>query len=1013
VLHLPIRIYALAKDLKIDSKELADLCVKAGIPGKGSALASLDDDEVVRLKAYLTGPAFKPAAAPPPLVDTRAPIVPVRTSIPVLPPTPPPARVVTPPAPEVAEKSAATPEVERPVEPAVEVGSGVVTAPEPPPATPAVVATASAPPTPKVPPASVPVAEILKGRSNIGAVVSEPVAKVPKGRAPAPAAPAAPVEPIVPAEPAAPTPYGRDDYMPPSGGTRRIPVLDTRTRRAATTEKGEGGEGPARTVGPKKREPVINLAKMPDVKQPTAQPKSHEPPAQKPDLRLPKDAIRGAKAGTRPPLEHLTQKADQRKAKPPGSDRSGPPLPRGAGGKAPPMEAPLEKAAARGGRKVKGPETEQEKELAGMASARADRQKARKVRQQERGVAGGPEEFDDRGPRRSRRLTRRSSGVSTAAPRKEAVALELPCSVRQFSEATGVQVGQLLKRLMALGSPMNINAMINQEMAELLAAELGLDVELKQQASLEDDLLTDLAETEDSPESLVPRPPVVTFLGHVDHGKTSLLDRLIGINVAAREAGGITQHIRAYEITKGDRKIAFVDTPGHEAFTEMRARGANVTDIAVLVVAADDGVMPQTEEAISHAKAAGVPIVVALNKMDLPGANADRVLQQLAAQGLVPSEWSGDVEVVRCSAITGQGMDELLETLLLTADLNEYKANPSRRAVGVCLEAEQEAGRGVIAKLMVKNGTLEVGDVIVCGGTHGRVKAMFDTLHLDRRLKKAGPSTPVNVTGLDAPPQAGDAFHVLEDIGQARDLAASRQQSSRATSLSGQTARVSFQQFQQLLSDGRVGEKKELQTLNLILRADVRGSIEAIQKELSKFSHPEVAIRVLQASVGAISVADVTLGQASDAVIIGFNVIPDEAARALAEERQVEIRRYDIIYKVADDIKAMIEGKLKPEERVVELGQALVKQTFQISRVGTVAGCYVARGTIERGCRLRIYRDGRQIGDYLMDSLKREKDDVKEVMRGMECGIRLAGFNDIKKDDVFEAYRVEEVARTL
>jgi translation initiation factor IF-2 len=445
----------------------------------------------------------------------------------------------------------------------------------------------------------------------------------------------------------------------------------------------------------------------------------------------------------------------------------------------------------------------------------------------------------------------------------------------------------------------------------------------------------------------------------------------------------------------------------------MRARGANVTDIAVVVVAADDGVMPQTEEAISHAKAAGVPIVVALNKIDLPAADEQKVLPQLAAAGLLPSEWSGDVEVIRTSAMTGQGIDTLLDTLLITAELHEYKANPDKPARGTCLEAEQEPGRGVIAKLLVQDGTLKEGDIIVCGGAHGRVKAMFDTLHPRKKVKKAGPSMPVNVTGLDMAPGAGDKFYVLDDIAEARELATERQFATRELALAGITTRVSFEDFQERLAEGRLGAEEDVVNLNLIIRADVRGSIEAIQKELAKFDHPEVKIKVLQASVGGITVADVTLASASDAVIVGFNVIPDEAARSLADERGVEIRRYDIIYKLTDDIRALLEGKLKPEERVVELGAALVKQAFSISRVGTVAGCQVLRGTIERGCRIKINRDNRTIGDYPIDSLRRERDDVKEVSRGMECGIKLAGFNDIKEGDLLEAYKIEEVARTL
>jgi translation initiation factor IF-2 len=565
---------------------------------------------------------------------------------------------------------------------------------------------------------------------------------------------------------------------------------------------------------------------------------------------------------------------------------------------------------------------------------------------------------------------------------------------------------------MGMGVMANINAQIDDELVELLASELGVELEFKPRESIEDTVAA-MLEAEDDPETLSPRPPVVTFLGHVDHGKTSLLDRILSIDVVSGEAGGITQHIRAYKIERGGREIAFVDTPGHEAFTEMRARGANVTDIVVLVVAADDGVMPQTEEAISHAKAAGVPVVVALNKMDLPGADENRALQQLTAKELLPSEWGGDTEVVRTSATTGQGIDDLLETLMTIAELNDYRANPERSARGTCLEAEQEGGRGVLAKVIVQSGTLRVGDIIVCGAAHGRVKAMFDTLRPSTKVQSAGPSTPVSVSGLDVAPRAGDAFLVLDDIGQAREVAEQRAQRTHEQGLSGRSIKVSFERFQELLAEGRLGETEEVVTLNMIIRADVQGSIEAILKELEKLQHPEVQIRVLQSAVGGITAGDVHLANASDAVIIGFSVIPDEVARSLADDYQIEIRRYDIIYKLTDDIKAMLEGKLKPEMRIVELGRAVVKQVFPISRVGTVAGCYVAQGTIERGCRIRVNREGRTIGDYALESLRREKDDVKEVPRGMECGMRLAGFNDVKKDDILEAYKIEEVARTL
>jgi translation initiation factor IF-2 len=552
-----------------------------------------------------------------------------------------------------------------------------------------------------------------------------------------------------------------------------------------------------------------------------------------------------------------------------------------------------------------------------------------------------------------------------------------------------------------------INAAMDPEMTQLVAAELGINVEFKEAVSLEDQLISELHLGEDDAAQLVDRPPVVTFLGHVDHGKTSLLDRIIGIDVVSGESGGITQHIRAYTIAKDGRRISFVDTPGHEAFTEMRARGANVTDIAVLVVAADDGVMPQTEEAISHARAAEVPIVVALNKIDLPGVNIERVYQGLSANELLPSEWGGDVEVVKTSAVKGTGIDELLETLLTVAELHEYKANPDRSAVGTCLEAQQEAERGIVAKVLVQNGTLQVGDVLVCGQAHGRVKAMYDTLDENRRLTSAGPSEPVNITGLDVAPSAGSRFYVLDDIARAREIARDRAELERTMTLGA----TGFRHVTLENLFDRLEHSDEVQTLNIILRADVRGSIEAIEKEFSKLEHPEVKIKLLQKSVGGITEADVTLAHASDAVIIGFNVVPDEKARSLAEKTGVQVRRYEVIYKITDDLRLALEGMLKPEEREVEQGRALVQQVFKISRVGTVAGCRVLSGVVERTSRARVIRDSTIIGDYPLETLRREKDDAKEVREGYECGIKLAGFNDVKEGDLFEIYKVEEIHR--
>ncbi|MCA9237883.1 MAG: translation initiation factor IF-2, partial [Planctomycetales bacterium] len=492
------------------------------------------------------------------------------------------------------------------------------------------------------------------------------------------------------------------------------------------------------------------------------------------------------------------------------------------------------------------------------------------------------------------------------------------------------------------------------------------------------------------------------------HGKTSLLDRIIGIDVVSGESGGITQHIRAYKIEKDGREISFVDTPGHEAFTEMRARGANVTDIAVLVVAADDGIMPQTEEAISHARAADVPIIVALNKCDLPGVDMNRAMQGLAANDLLPSEWGGETEVIKTSAITGDGIDDLLDTLLTVAELNEYHANPSRAAMGTCLEAQQDSDQGVLAKVIVRNGTLNVGDIVVCGQAYGRVKAMFDTLDPRKRHESAGPSMPVTLSGFDTAPAAGEHFYVLDDIATAREIAEARAVAARDEALSGGPAHVTLENLFERL-DGA----DEVQTLNIILRADVRGSIEAIQKELGKLEHPEVKVKILQATVGGVSEADVTLADASDAIIIAFNVVPDEKARAMADARGVQIRRYEIIYKITEDLRAALEGMLRPEEREVDLGRALVQQIFKISRIGTVAGCRVLAGKVERNARARLIRDNTVVGDYVIDTLRREKDDAKEVREGMECGIKLSGYNDLKEADMLEVYRVEEVGRTF
>ena len=939
---MPARIYALAKELNLDSKDLVDIVKKVGITGKGSALASLTDEEESQVREHL---ASSEAPKKEPVAATSAPTA-VREAV-------------------KPERKPKTINVGRSSGPRK---GGPAPSKTPKPDTPVVRGPAALPPVADTP---APVEEAVKAQApdvklptqrRGGGLSSRMGSRGSKANSP-----------VTPVRPDSKAPIRGDQ------GGGRIRSLD---RSGAG-----GGDKKSPDSKSKKREPRVNIkmAALGEAKEPAAAKGPNEPKAQRPDVKLSKDAMSGDKEGMAARLDKLAAKSE-----------------------------PDQKVKRGGGltgftndKKRRGEEEDKprKKGLAGMASARADR--TRGNRRQNVNL--------DRGygrDQRSRGRTLKRKGTNTAAPRKDAVVLELPCTIRSFSEAAGVPVAHVLKTLMGMQMMVNINSELDYETAELIAAEMDLTIELKASESLEDELITELEGKEDDPDSLLPRAPIVTFLGHVDHGKTSLLDYLIGIDVVSGEAGGITQHIRAYEVEKDGRSVTFVDTPGHEAFTEMRARGANVTDIAVLVIAADDGIMPQTEEAISHAKAAEVPIVVALNKIDLEGVDPNRVLTQLTEHQLTPSEWGGDVEVVHTSAIKGTGMDTLLETLLTIAELNEYTANPSREALGVCLEAEQQGDRGVVAKLVVQNGTMKVGDILVCGPAHGRVRAMSNTL-TGEQITEAGPSTPVNLMGLDQVPGAGDRFHVLSDIGQAREIAASRSYESNRENLSGNTVKVSFENFQSMLQEGRLGQQEERAKLNVIIRADVKGSLEAIDKELAKFDHPEVEVKVLQRSVGGVTLADVTLASASDAVIVAFNVIPDEQARALADDRNVEVRRYEVIYKLTDDIKAMVEGRLKPEERIVELGRALVKQVFSISRVGTIAGCYVAQGSIQRGCRIRVNRDGRTIGDYPLDSLKRIKEDVKEVPRGMECGIRLSGFNDIKQDDVLEAYRIEEVARTL
>ena len=605
---------------------------------------------------------------------------------------------------------------------------------------------------------------------------------------------------------------------------------------------------------------------------------------------------------------------------------------------------------------------------------------------------------------RGRRTEIRDGGPHGTLPRSGKVTVKEPITVKALSAAMGVKTSDIIGKLMGQGVMASLNDTIQPDVAELLSLEYGVELSIEREESM----LEIFVKEYDALEAVDvrPRAPVVTLLGHVDHGKTSLLDRIRSSHVAVGEAGGITQHIGAHRVSLAkDRQVVFLDTPGHEAFTAMRARGANMTDIVVLVVAADDGVMPQTEEAINHAKAAGVPVVVALNKIDLPGVDENRILGQLAEKELSPHEWGGETEIVRTSATTGQGVDDLLEHLSYIAELEDLKADVGVPASGSVIEAELDPGRGVVARMLVQRGTLKVGDVIAAGLAHGRVRAITDDT--GRNLTEATPSTPVEVTGLNVVPTAGEKFYVTQEMAQAKALAAESERIARQVSL-GRRTQITLENFMGQIDAGKVQE------LCIIMRADVQGSVDVLCQSLNELSVSEVKVRILQAMVGGITEGDVLLAQASGAVIIGFNVVASERARTLAENCGVDIRLYRIIYEIINELKAALERRLAPriEEKIV--GHVKVRQTFKISRLGTIAGCYVTDGSISRTSKVRLIRDDVVVNDGLgLDSLKRVKDDAREVKSGLECGIKLAGFDDIKVDDIIEAYEKIEVARTL
>jgi len=619
----------------------------------------------------------------------------------------------------------------------------------------------------------------------------------------------------------------------------------------------------------------------------------------------------------------------------------------------------------------------------------------------------------DTGAARPRQDGRQARGGQQSGPPREArqpgasptgpVSVESGVSVRDFSQALGVPMQNIIKSLMTLGVMKTATQSLSDEEVELIAAELEREITIKH-ASDDDEEPT---EFEDAEETLQARPPVVTIMGHVDHGKTSLLDAIRDAKVVDTEAGGITQHIGAYQVPVGGRRLTFLDTPGHEAFTAMRARGAKVTDIAVLVVAADDGVMPQTKESISHARAAEVPIVVAINKIDVTDANIDRVKTELASEGLQPEDWGGTTQFAQVSAKQQTGLEDLLESILLVADAElDLRANAKADASGPIIESRLDVGRGAVATMLVQRGTLHVGDAIVAGDAAGKVRALYD--YRGEKVREAHPGEPVEILGFDRPPPAGELARVVEHERQAKDIAEKRAERLRREQLAqrSQTAGVSLETLFERMQEGAV------QDLNVVLKGDVQGSIEALMSELGKIQHPEVRVNVIHTGVGGITENDIYLASASNALVVGFNVRPSAEARQLAEREGVDIRTYRVIYQLTQEIEQALVGMLSPVTTEEVLGEAEVRALFKVSRLGTIAGCMVTNGVVRRSASVRVVRDGTVINETTIAQLKRFKEDAREVAEGFECGILLEGFNDVKEGDVLEVYETREVERT-
>jgi len=968
-----VRIYELSREFDVANKEVIEICREAGLDVKSHS-STVDEDEADlirrRLTAILGDETEEPK--PEPLSEPKAPAV--ATAEPPEPPEPEltpeeqleqarkrvvalPSRGPRKPKAEGLKLPGRGKPPARPYEPVVG---------EPPPAAPAVEAEApaaleEAPVAEAAEPAAV--EEQPAAPTPVEAPAAAPTAEAPAAEAPAAEAPG--VE--VPAPPAERRERRRLPRRPPGPKLAPKPKLAPRPKLAPT-------------------KPLRHPQK---VAEPAAPPEPHP------------QAI-----GVGPPKK---RKPPARPAKP----RARPAAARADEGAAAPVKeaAPAAHRGRRRGKRAPEPETE------GVKRAQAFRRRER-IRKREEvediaamgaGAGAGSRVASERVRigRGGRPLKARPSRALPGAhvpegPKKTVV--EMPVTVKGLSAALGIRASDIIKHLMVQGVMATINDTLTNEQVLDVAVGRNIELELRRERRPAD-VIQEIEEREDPAEALQPRSPIVTFLGHVDHGKTSLMDYIRKSRVVEGEAGGITQHIGAYRVHVGQRWITFLDTPGHEAFTAMRARGAKVTDVAVLVIAADDGVMPQTEEAINHAKAAGVPIVVAINKCDLPQANPGRVKQQLTQYELLTEEWGGQTICVETSATTGQNVDQLLESLLLEAEMIELRGNPDRPAFGTVIEAELAEGFGPMATLLVQNGTLEAGNAVLAGSACGKIRAMTDENR--KRMRKAGPTVPVRVAGLSDVPEAGDRFYVLDEFSLARQLAEERRRNRRETALAERRRPRTLEAvFEQMTTE-------EVTELPVIIKADVQGSVQAIRENLEKIEHPEVRVRVIHAAVGGVNESDVLLADASDAIVIAFNAVPDQATRLMAEARGVDIRQYSVIYNATDDVRKALEGLLAPHEEERHLGECEVLETFKISRVGTIAGCRMTDGVINRNAKLHIIRDGVVIYSGRIESLKRFKDDVREARAGQECGIHVAGYNDIKVGDRIEAFEVVSVARTL